>query len=66
MPGRRPRRYRSDSCARHLVDGPRPRWRLSCVKEAGLEMVKDQTDEIQMMIVMLDQRRGQVLSYPNP
>jgi hypothetical protein len=28
------------------------------VKEAALEMVKDPTDEIQMMMVMLDQRGG--------
>ena len=35
------------------------------VREAALDMVKDQTDEIQMMMVMLDQRGGQVLPYPN-
>ena len=35
------------------------------VKEAALEMVKDQTDEIQLMMVMLDQRGGKVLPYPN-
>lgn len=35
------------------------------VKEAALDMVKDQTDEIQMMLVMLDQRGAQVLPYPN-
>lgn len=34
------------------------------VKEAALEMVKDQTDEIQLMIVMLDQRGGTTLPYP--
>jgi uncharacterized protein (DUF305 family) len=34
------------------------------VKEAALEMVKDQTDEIQLMMVMLDQRGGATLPYP--
>ena len=37
----------------------------STVKEAALGMVKDQTEEIQLMMVMLDQRGGQVLPYPN-
>lgn len=34
------------------------------VKEAAIEMVKDQTDEIQLMMVMLDQRGGTTLPYP--
>jgi Domain of unknown function (DUF305) len=34
------------------------------VKEAALQMVKDQTDEIQLMMVMLNQRGGTTLPYP--
>ena len=34
------------------------------IREAALEMVKDQTDEIQLMMVLLDRRGGKVLPYP--